>query len=442
MSFTLPLLELSSSQQKQIKTQTEISPDATFGGKVETQSEFCFKRPTEDLVSLPLGMFESLGLTPSFDNERFGKFTKTFHGTLTDQQENIVNFALEQLFSKHTCFLDLPTATGKTCISIAVAAKLGLETAFLCHLDAVNRQTVGEFAKFSDLKVELVKKNRLDPDANVHIMGLRKAHNLWSKNRNIFDKIGLVILDETHLCSHFTFMEVAFCFHPKYLLGMSATPIWNTLTSLYFGDPITIFKTKPFTVKKISTRFSPDTSKKIYFNGKWRLDWTNAMTSLAENEQRNIFILELIQKYIHHKLLVICGRVSQCEWLYKNLVDKNIDTDILVGRKKSYKQGVNVLVGGVKKIGVGFNDPTRTALVLCFDLSDVRQCEGRIRTTDNLILDLVDNNYTLEQHWKKRMKWYTQRGAKIKLGHDEKQDVSSRNTQGEPDFFKVLFPGH
>ena len=71
------------------------------------------------------------------------------------------------------------------------------------------------------------------------------------------------------------------------------------------------------------------------------------------------------------------------------------------------------MVAGTKKGGVGLNDPTLTMLILASSTRDVRQFEGRIRTADNLIYDIVDNNQTLEKHWNERESWYEERGATI-----------------------------
>jgi len=82
-------------------------------------------------------------------------------------------------------------------------------------------------------------------------------------------------------------------------------------------------------------------------------------------------------------------------------------------KKKIDTTKYRVLVAGMKKAGIGFNDPTLTMLILATDRRDVIQFEGRIRTTNNIIYDLVDDYKTLETHWRQRLAWYTKRGAMI-----------------------------
>jgi hypothetical protein len=425
MSVTVPLSSLCSQQKRLIKTSTEIKAEDLDQHEEGSPSSYCFTC-NQGMISIPMGLSHTLHLIPTLSHPPLPN--RTFTGTLTEEQRQIVMRVIDRLTQREygSCFLELATGKGKTCISVCTTVQIGLKTVFLCHLDSVCRQTVKEFAKFSDLKVQLVKNNRLDPEADLYIIGLRKAFNLWSKDRTLFRQIGLVIIDEAHLCTRFTFMELMFCFSPRYLLGMSATPVWNQMTELYFSDPIQVFATKPFVVKKLSTRFVPDTSKQIFYQGRKRIDWTNAMTSLAENPARNDYIVEVvIECCATHKTLVLGGRV------YNKLVERGISSDLLVGRKSQYDPECQVLVGGVKKIGVGFNDPTRTALVLCYDLADVRQSEGRIRTSNNLVLDLVDCNGTLEKHWRMRKTWYLARGATV-IEQSSKQPVPKESAGRVP----------
>lgn len=227
----------------------------------------------------------------------------------------------------------------------------------------------------------------------------------------------MVIVDEAHLVTAFVFTELMFIFRPIYLLGMSATPDrkdgQHVAFDLFFGETIIKRKeSKPFKVYKIQTGITPP-DKKRYYKGKMVIDMTSMHTWLSENEKRNNMIIRLVKKNLKHKILILCGRVQQCNNLYEAFIKEGITTDILVGNKKDYDQSVNVLVGGIKKAGIGFNDPTRTMMILSMDVSDVRQSEGRLRQINGTIFDFVDDHYVLNNHWKKRRKWYIERGATI-----------------------------
>ena len=96
---------------------------------------------------------------------------------------------------------------------------------------------------------------------------------------------------------------------------------------------------------------------------------------------------------------------------YKNS-DKKID--VLYGKKESYDTKCDILIAGMKKVGVGFNDPRLNLLILASERSDIEQYAGRIRTLNYIIIDIVDKHQILENRWKKRKKWYIEHGGKIR----------------------------
>lgn len=462
MSFVVDLKDLSMEQKKFIKNNCIVeSPETQYAD--ETKME-CF-RITSGKVFLPFGLWKRFLNGPPIYKGRKSAINIDFTGVLltrdTDikkrDQDVIAAEALRSLKENRTCFLALATSTGKTCLSAYLTVMLKKKTVFLCYLDSVNRQTVKQYEKFTNAKVQHVKNDTLDPDADVYIIGLRKAFIIWQKNNAIFNDIGFLILDEAHLQTQFVFTKLAFVFRPDYFLGMSATPDrkdgQHIALDLFFGirsmkletsrgvsnassgpdkktgivgqrgsfdltisvDPMIVrIEKKDFVVIKVKTAFKPDMSKKIYVRGKYVTDWTNAVTSLVENEERTKLIVDIIMKnYTDHKILVLGGRVKLCNDIYEALLEAGVSTDLLVGNKKTYDQSVDVLVGGVKKIGIGFDDPTRTLLIMAADLTDVRQTEGRIRTVNNIVYDIVDADSSFERHWKMRLEWYKIRGAKV-----------------------------
>jgi hypothetical protein len=72
-----------------------------------------------------------------------------------------------------------------------------------------------------------------------------------------------------------------------------------------------------------------------------------------------------------------------------------------------------VQIVGMKKGGVGYDDPTRTSEALLDSIRDVEQMEGRVRMQDCSIYDFVDDFGALETHWGLREKHYMTRGAEI-----------------------------
>ena len=114
--------------------------------------------------------------------------------------------------------------------------------------------------------------------------------------------------------------------------------------------------------------------------------------------------------------MLLCDRKEMATNIYDYLIEKGDSVELLIGSKKTWDKTKRVLVAGVKKGGVGLDDPSLTMLIVAADMKNVKQCEGRIRTTNNIVYDVVDDYRTLETHWGMREKWYLKRGAKIVLG--------------------------
>jgi predicted phosphohydrolase len=146
--------------------------------------------------------------------------------------------------------------------------------------------------------------------------------------------------------------------------------------------------------------------------GKTVPDWTHVINTISENEERHKLIAKLAMDLPGEKFMILGNRDVQSIAVHKILQDHKEDAHLFIKQEK-YRD-CRILVAGMKKAGVGFNDPKLTALILATDCTQVQQYEGRIRTSDNIIYDLVDHYGPFENHWKEREEWYRKRGATIK----------------------------
>ena len=94
-----------------------------------------------------------------------------------------------------------------------------------------------------------------------------------------------------------------------------------------------------------------------------------------------------------------------------------------------------VQVVGMKKGGVGYDDPTRTSEAIIDSVRDVEQYEGRVRMKDCSIYDFVDDLGTLEKHWSDRQKHYIAKGAEIIIEKSAMPRTSKRAPR------EVFIPG-
>lgn len=438
MSFFIPNEEVNSEILDIINKECTIKPKKTQYNP-NPDPIICFNTDSKGIY-VPMGLWRNFYDKPPNDYnsypKTFTKCTKKLYTIETDpkgyrDQDVVFDEAYKKLKSDRTLFLSLNTGYGKTTMGNIFSAKLGLKTAVLCHLDMVNKQWIKEFKEHSDAKVQRVEGSKeIDPDADVYIIGIQKANSLTAEK---VSKIGTVIVDESHICTHTCFSKSLPKFQPKYIIALSATPTrpdgLQKLFTPYFGIEKNFIKRheiKDFTIYKVETPYKPKIELTVVY-GNVVPNWNTLVNSLEYNEERQNYIVKIACKHVEHRILILCNRQEQSKAIYNKLKNLEENVALLIGQQKTYDLECRILVAGMKKCGVGFDDPTLTMLILASDSKNVEQFEGRIRTTDNIIYDIVDDNKTLEKHWDQREKWYIKRGAKIQT-INLRPTIKSNNT--------------
>ncbi len=360
------------------------------------------------------------------------KFTGQLYTTESDpdkrnrDQDKVVNEALKLLEENGTVFLSLFTGFGKTMIAIYLSLKLGLKIAILCHLDEVKIQWVSSFKKFTGntIKIQLVEGEELDETADVYILGVIKASLMI---RDDFMNIGTIIVDEAHLMTEKCFTLSILNFPVRYCIGLSATPDrkdgLEKMFDFYFGDRkdfIIREERKKFTVYKYMTGITPSIDY-VERNGKTTLNWPHLIKSVEENPEtwKLIESIVLNPEHSEEKIIILCDRNALAFGVYDLLKDKRV-TSLLTGKRIVKHDNYDVLIAGFKKGGVGFDDPRLTMSIIASDTSDVRQYDGRVRKTDNIIYHLVHNHNRFHEHYKKCEKSYIKKGGTIiQIGKEE-----------------------
>lgn len=434
MAVSLNLKNIDKETKSKIIKNLRITPKKTqFNTNPSPIYMFCVNN-VEDKIYFPMGVYKdyfdtfpiygkiypTINISPSFE-----LLTVDTDPLKRKRDQNIVvKEALGKLKENHTVFLSCFTGYGKTRSAIYILCKLGHKAIVLCHSDIIKEQWKDELLKWCPgIKIQIITGNKpIDKQADVYIVGILKAKSL---KRDEVSHIGTVIIDEAHICTITAFVNSLLKFQPKYLIGLSATPERSdglqSLFTFYFGiqkNFIIREETKAFTVIKYQTRYVPEVSYQ-QFKGESVLAWTDMMTSLATIKERWIDVANIAIDYPTQKIILICDRVIMAENIFDYLTDKGEDAVLFIGKTKTWDKSKRILITSVKKGGVGLNDESLTMLILAADMRNVKQCEGRIRTTNNIVVDVVDDYSALENHWKIREKWYTKRGATIIYKNEE-----------------------
>lgn len=435
MSVILSPSELTKNERRDIITNCTCVTEPTIYNP-DSQKYFCYTEDIKnDSLSIPIGLWKKyFNVKDGFPNGERTDFPKMNTQAklvvkpltvLTDpkkrgrDQDVVIKDALNRLNIDGAVFLALFTGFGKSFTAIYLSITLGLKTVLLCHLDIVRKQWPDEYKTFSgnSVKIQVVKgaNCKLDPTADVYIIGVLKAANM---SRDDFVNIGTVIIDEAHMTSIAVFTKTLLLFHPRYLIGLSATPDKGVvpLMEKYFGpakDFITRLENKPFIVYKDQTPFKPKISYTIVF-GKTVPDWSAIINSIEENSDRWEYIVDIIESHPNEKIIVLCNRNALVNGICEILERCDEPYAKLINKQKTYDKTKRVLVAGFKKGGVGLNDPDLTMAIIASDTQDVRQYEGRLRTTNCIIYHLVDNYRTFQTHFEPCAEWYLSKGGAIK----------------------------
>lgn len=448
MSFTLSLSSLEQEHKDFIKAECNVTGKSTKFKpvpQITTVYSVDTSNPKNKQVIIPLGLHNDL--LDEFPNTlQYTQVKSEFVGELKEteeqDQQTVIKEALEKLNKRNVLLLALRTGFGKTCSGIYLISKLGLRAVILCHVTTLHSQWVSEFKKFCpSLRVKIVEESATgtsivkllrNTDIDVFLMGVIKASHI---DKTAFTDIGLVLVDEAHLCLTETFSSALLQFSPKYLIGLSATPDrrdgMSNLLYPFFGYPeefIVRSQKKNFKVIKYLTGIKPQI-RQTYAG---TLDWNHVVNSIAYNLERQKFIVDLCKKYKNDKILILSNRVCEIVGCKNNkscscknalppsygivplLVEAGESVDSRVGTAKKHDETKRIVIGTYQKLSTGY-DSKRSLLILISDVTDIRQAEGRIRLSDNIVIDLVDKFAPFETHYKEREEWYVKRGATIQV---------------------------
>jgi hypothetical protein len=424
MSFTVSLNALRDQDREFIRANCTIEEKPNQYSKVGKTLYTYDVNSTEKICILPLSLWKNFYEGFPINSEYPPLTSKKFKGTLIENKEKdqkkVIIKALDQLKQNHYCLLALRTGFGKSVVSIYLILKLGLKAVIICHYRSLHMQWLDYFNKFSELKVQVVLKScksigLLDPDADIYIMGAKKAALL---NYSFFKDIGTVVVDEVESICTRTFSQSLHNFRPMYLIGCSATPDrrdgLHKMLYNYFGPRESfIFRAgvKAFKVIKCSTNFVPS----VRYNYQGTINWVHFISSLSDNELRQEYIckLAITEPYKSQRMIIFVSRISEIKALYSKLKNKGESVDYISGEKKQWDNSARIFIGTYKKIGVGVSVEDRTVTMFAGDTKDIRQPEGRVRLENNTILDIVDKHPILFNHWRQRKNWYITRGATV-----------------------------
>ena len=425
MSIKVLLDNLTDEKRKQIGNDLEFTTKASYYaqqfGQDDGNTIYAFEIRGE-YIHVPFNYsYKVLNL------ERPGRssFRKTglkFNGTLRKLQKQVKKEAVSLLNKNSSCIISLYTGGGKTATSINISIAIGMPVLVVVTRLVLMDQWEKSIKKFCpEAKIYKIKtKKDIPTDQDFYIVN---AINIPKFSDDKFDHIGTLIADEMHLLGTEKLSTAFHYVHPRYALGLSATPTrpdgMDALLHAYFGDKqVHRQLNRAHTAYKVETWKYVDVALEVKTTNTGTLDWNSILNSQANSEPRKKLIVHIIQMFPEHCFLILCKRVSHAKKLEKMLTDIDIDVTSLVGVKRSFDTNARVLVATVQKAGVGFDHPKLNALMIAADVEQYFiQYLGRVFRTEHgspLIFDFVDDFRTLKKHFSSRSAVYRKHGGTIK----------------------------
>lgn len=414
MSISLSIETIPWEVRKNINSDLEIKIENKFGG-VPPRYIYPFEIEGEN-ITLPF----AYAITKKIKRpvrENFLTLNIPFDGVLRPEQTEVRKEAIKQLSSSGSILLSMYCGFGKSATSMKIACDIGLKTLIIVNKIILIKQWeegINIFCPKASVQ-KITTKSKKD-DCDFYIIN---AQNVEKMGNSFFSDIGTVIVDEAHLIMAETLSRCLQWVHPRYLIGLTATPYrqdgLNLLLDFYFGK-YKIVRTlfREHIAYKVLTGFKPIVEKAI--NG--RVNWSSVLESQANDIDRNELIIKILKHHKDRNFLVLTKRVAQGEYLVKRLIEEGEDVTSLFGSNQEYNVTSRILVGTNSKCGTGFDHAKMDALLLACDLEQYFvQYLGRVfRTKDvkPIIFDLVDDYSLLSKHFTTRRKIYIELGGEVR----------------------------
>lgn len=403
-----------------IRTNLFLQPKV--GGKfadLAPKEPIMFYRLEEDRVHLPKA-FASI-LFPKLPLREYEESRINFTGSLLPRQEEITGEAMEHMTKYGSTTLGLYPGFGKTVTGAWLSAGLNRITCIIYPRETLGDQWRSTYERFTDAKICLIGEDEVLPEHNVYLCLDKRVAKIPD-----IDRVGLLILDEAHMLCTPSHVNDFLSFHPQYIINCTATlersDGMHVMVQAMSGLHGIFRKAKlEYDVVRINTRITATRET----NKRGDVSWTTLIKSLLMNEERNGYIVQIVQGYPEKKIMILTHLVEHTRLLVQLLEQVGIKAEFMAGTKRRF-QDSNVLVGTIPKVGTGLDIATAAVdydgrpidllmMVTSFKQPGLfEQTIGRaFRSKRPLIYHFVDDDSIIKRHWSVAKKFYLESGATI-----------------------------
>jgi superfamily II DNA or RNA helicase len=400
-----------------------------------------------------------------------------FNGELRDEQQRAVN----EILKFDNGVLSATTAFGKTVVASYIITKRKVNTLILVHSSALLQQwkkSLSEFLVFEDeLPVQPKKKGRTKILSHIGQLGSNKntVNSIvdiaimqsvvkGDEVKDFVKNYGMVIVDECHHISAFSFEKILKTVNAKYVYGLTATPVRQD-----GHHPIIFMQCGPIRYKVDAKQQSIKREFEHFVLPKFtefrvadeESDYQTICSKLCNDEIRNNQICNDIfdANKKGRNIIVLTERTEHAGILYNEISRKCNNTFILSGKDKQKDKRAKlekikeipqnetiVIVATGKYVGEGFDEPRLDTLFLAMPIAwkgTLAQYAGRLHRnylgkTDVCVYDYADIFVPmLDRMYHKRIKGYSEIGYALNSSKDSTNIIYTAESY-EQKFFEDI----
>jgi superfamily II DNA or RNA helicase len=418
MSIKVKTADLSEKDIKRINSELPIEIIANKYAKNAPSTWIYPFEHTDESITLPFAFAAKVLNITRRGRDEFTAMREPFNGQLYAEQVVVRDEAINWLSRKGSVIVSAYAGFGKTLTAINMACKIRFQTLIVVHNLTLMKQWEDSIIRFCpNARIRRVTSQSIYKEADFYIIN---AQNAEKKGKTFFSNIGLVIVDEVHKILAATLSRCLQYVHPRYLLGLSATPYrpdgLNKLFELYFGIHPKVVRDlqRKHVAYRVNTGFKPKIEKTVT----GQLNWNTILESQANDRARNDLIIKIVTNYPDRTFMILTKRLSQGEYLAYNLHKQGVTISSMMGNNQICDKSARVVIGTIGKIGTGFDHQGLNALILAADVEEYfTQFLGRVfrtRSVEPIVFDLVDKQGVLEKHYSTRKALYLKHGGTVK----------------------------
>ncbi len=342
-----------------------------------------------------------------------------FEGELRREQVDVVNKVLSRFSGRvNGGIIQSPPGSGKTVMALKLVSELGLKTLVIVHKDFLVKQWTERIGAFiPDARVGRIQQDVVDVEGKDIVIGMMQSLSM-RRYDDVYDRFGLVIIDEGHHLGARVFHKSIVNFGARYRLMLSATPYradgCEKVFEYHIGRVIAKVETYEMTPKVYIVRtpfcIKDGTDKEVL---------TNILCGIPS---RNEYITKLVKKAYTEgrKVIVFSKRLRHLDALARRLAAIGVDYCYFTGDKPDYN-GVKrkrVILATVQMAKEGLDIADIDCEIFTVPQGNVEQDVGRaLRLLEGkkkpIIIDIVDSNDYCIRTAKKRMEYYVSKKFEV-----------------------------